>query len=501
MFTGKIQPPGLRRRLIVALSIPLILILCVSSLLDYRLARETSDSANDQALADAVFDLESHIRSQPSLAAGMDLTQESEAMLRSNAPDKVYFSIRDSSQRLLAGDADIPEFAMPSGAGVAFADALYHDETVRVAVRRVSLPEAPIFITVLGTTQKRMLSRQKILTAMLLPNLAVIVAALLAVLFGVRQGLLPLELVEREIASRSPSDLCRIDLATSPREIHPMLQRLNELFALLDEAYAAQNRFIADAAHQLRTPLAALQTHIDLAVGEGAFAGNAGRQQSIEEATARLERLLGQLLSSARAEAAGSVAERMEPVWLDRVAEKSASDFFDAALAKGIDLGFDICPVAIIGQPWLLQEALANLIDNAIRYTPDCGVITVRCGETGGKPFLEVEDDGPGIAEEHQAKIFQRFYRVPGSPSNGCGLGLPIVREIAELHGAAVLLVRRDSGGLCVRLQFPAAIHLADDSTVVSGSLKFQPGAPGPGSGSQRSSMAASTSSEMGFDR
>jgi two-component system, OmpR family, sensor histidine kinase TctE len=456
---GKGKPPSLRRRLIIALAVPLTLILGVSSLLDFRLARETSDSAHDQALADTVFDLELHVRSHSeSDSLELDLSTESEAMLRSSAPDKVYFSIRDNSGRILSGDEDIPEFETPNKNELFFMDGLHHGEAVRIALHRISLPTSERLITVMETTQKRKESRGRILTAMLLPNLAVIVATLLAVLFGVRRGLLPLEEVEKAIASRSPNDLREIDLDTSPREIQPMLRRLNELFSLLREASAVQNRFIADAAHQLRTPLAGLQTQFDLAVSEGAFANNNARLQNIEDGMLRIGRLLGQLLSYARADATASLAEKPASVALDQIAEKSASTFLDAALEKGIDFGFDISPATTDGIPWLLQEALANLIDNAIRYTPRGGIITVRCGEAAGRPFLEVEDNGPGIAEEHLDRIFERFYRIPGSPSNGCGLGLPIVKEIAASHGADIKVTRCESSGLRVRLEFPRQI-------------------------------------------
>ena len=281
---GKPKPPGLRRRLIIALAVPLTFILGISSLLDYRLARETSDSAHDQALADTVFDLESHIRSQSDSAVlELDLTKESEAMLRSNAPDQVYFSIRDNSGRILAGDEDVPEFPTPQNSKVSFIDGIHRGEAVRVALHSIVLPTSELLITVMETTEKRKESRGRILTAMLLPNLAVIVATLLAVLFGVRRGLLPLEEVEKEIAARSPNDLREIDLDASPREIQPMLRRLNELFSLLREASEVQNRFIADAAHQLRTPLAGLQTQFDLAVSEGAFLNNDTRLRNIED--------------------------------------------------------------------------------------------------------------------------------------------------------------------------------------------------------------------------
>jgi len=446
---------GLRQRLIVALLVPLISILLLSSLFDYRLARETTDSAHDQSLADDVFDIEAHIREHEP-APTFDLTSESEAMLRSNEPDKLYFSIRNADGQLLAGDADIPLIPIPATREISFVDGRFRDVPVRVALHRVKGADSDILVTVMETTERRKRVLQRVLTAMLLPNLAVFFATLLAVLFGVRRGLLPLETVEQEIAARSPNDLREIDLTTTPREIQPTLRRLNELFSLLREASAAQNRFIADAAHQLRTPLAGLQTQLDLAVGEGAFSSNQGRLQNIEEGMQRLGRLLGQLLSYARAEASAPLGSQPETVALDQVAEKSASMFIDAALAKDLDLGFDLSPATVPGTPWLLQEALANLVDNAIRYSPHGGVITVRCGLSDGKSFLEVEDDGPGIADEHLTHVFERFWRVPGSPANGCGLGLPIVKEIAEFHGGTVQLLHRESAGLRVRLEFPA---------------------------------------------
>ena len=449
---GKSAPLGLRQRLIVALLIPMIFILIISSILDYRLARQTADSAHDQSLADTIFDLESHIRRHNS-PIFLDLTEETEAMLRSNAPDMLYFSVRDSFGKLLAGDGDLPEFASPKNGQLKFIDGNYKGKVVRIALHSLSLASYDIHIVVMETTEKRQQSSQRILMAMVVPNLAVIFATLLAVLFGVRHGLLPLLAVEREIAARSASDLHEIQLTNAPSEIRPLLRRLNELFALLRESSEIQQRFIADAAHQLRTPLAGLQTQLDLAAGEGAFVHNAERLEHIEEATGRIGHLLSQLLAYARAETAESITESFEDVSLDQLVEQSASKFLDPALAKDIDLGFEIAPASVKGIPWMLQEALGNLIDNAIRYTPQGGIITVRCGKTEGQAFLEVEDSGPGISDEHLKRVFERFYRIPGSPGNGCGLGLAIVGEIAQLQGASVQLTRGQVG-LRVRIQF-----------------------------------------------
>jgi two-component system sensor histidine kinase TctE len=447
-------PLGIRQRLILALALPLILILIVSSYLDYRLAQKTTNSAYDQALADAVFDLESHIRQQGS-PPYFDLTEEAEAMLRSNAPDKLYFSIRTGDGKLVAGDEDLPLPKRVHYDQVSFHDGMYRGEEVRGALLWMQMADGDIGITVMETTIRRQQSSHRILTAMLLQNLLVIVMSMLAVFLGIRQGLSPLRDLEQEIAARSVDDLREIELASVPAEIRSLLQRLNELFSLVREAVQVQQRFIADAAHQLRTPLAGLQTQLDLAANEGVFRDHVERLANIEEASSRIGHLLSQLLTYARAETPASGVEVFEAVALEQLGEKSATEFIDAALAKDIDLGFEMQPATTQGLAWMLQEALANLVDNAIRYTPSQGVITVRSGVADGHPYLEVEDNGPGIPETHLRLVIERFYRVPGSPGDGCGLGLAIVNEIAKLHRGELQLLPSALGGLCVRMVFP----------------------------------------------
>lgn len=449
------EPLSLRQRLILALLTPLIVILASSSIFDYQLAKKTANRAHDQALADNVFDLESHIKRQ-NPSPTLDLTEEAEAMLRSNAPDMLYFSVSDSSGKVLAGDTDLPKTHSPKGEQVEFRDGTYHDKAVRIASHRANIRNQEFQIVVLETTEKRQQASSRILTAMVIPNLAVILATMLAVIFGVRQGLLPLREVEHDIAVRSANDLHEIELSGTPSEIRPMLHRLNELFALVRESVEVQQRFIADAAHQLRTPLAGLQTQLDLATSEGAFSNNLERLQLIEESTARIGHLLTQLLAYARAETSNAIQTNFEPVQLNLLAENSASIFLDAALAKNIDLGFEISPATTLGFPWMLQEALSNLIDNAIRYTPPGGIITVRSSSADNKACIEVEDSGPGIPDEHLKHVFERFYRIPGSPGHGCGLGLAIVSEIVELHGARIDLDKSPQGGLRIRISFQA---------------------------------------------
>lgn len=450
----RVRPPlGLRQRLLLAIMAPLTIVFAVSVVLDYRMARETADAAFDQSLADTVLDIASHLQADSTIPSA-ELLAEAQTMQRTAAPDRLFFSVRDSAGRLLVGDADLPTVEVARNSRPQFANLRYRDLATRTAVHRIDSRQGDLTITVAQTVSKRQNASQRILTAMILPNVVVIVATVLAVYVGVRRGLVPLAQVEEQIAARSPLDLREIETASIPQEIRPMLSRLNELFGLLRAASAAQQRFLAEAAHQLRTPLAGLQTQIELATNEGRFATDHERLARIEDATGRMTHLVNQLLTYARAEPTAAASQVFEPVALHRLAEQAASIFLDRALAKGIDLGFDITPAEVTGISWMLREALANLIDNALRYTPPNGVVTVRTGQRDGAPFMEVEDDGFGIPETERELVFGRFYRIPGSPGDGCGMGLAIVREIAELHGAAVRLAASSSGGLRASIDF-----------------------------------------------
>ena len=182
---------------------------------------------------------------------------------------------------------------------------------------------------------------------------------------------------------------------------------------------------------------------------------NDERLVRIEEAAERIAHLVTQLLIYAQTEPAASANQIFHPVALHELAESSASTFIDRALAKDIDLGFEIQPAVAEGIAWMLREALGNLIDNALRYCPAGSTITVRSGIHSGRPYLAVEDNGPGIPAEKHKKVFERFYRIPGSISGGCGLGLPIVQEIAHLHAAIITFSEPEKGGLTVTLTFP----------------------------------------------
>ena len=441
MKSGFSHPLGLRQRLLLWILLPLIAVFIGSILFDYHLAQETADTAYDHSLNNAALDIAAYIQTV-GLNPELHLTPETEAMLRHDAVDKIFFAVRDSNKQLLIGDAQLPAYPGAIHKRPVFIDDVYQGEKIRATTQLIMVDANEITITVAETMREREHASNRILAATIIPNLVIIAATLLVIYFGVRRGLAPLVHVENQIASRSPRDLRALDIGHAPREIRPMLTRLNELFESLRTAAAAQQRFLADAAHQLRTPLAGLQTQIELVAAEGKYVRNDERLARIEEATERIAHLVTQLLIYAQTEPAASANQIFHPVALHELAESAASTFIDRALAKDIDLGFEIQPAVAEGIAWMLREALGNLIDNALRYCPAGSTITVRSGVHSGRPYLAVEDNGPGIPPEEHKKVFERFYRIPGSISGGCGLGLPIVQEIAHLHAATITFSR-----------------------------------------------------------
>jgi len=250
---------GLRQRLLLWILLPLIAVFIGSILFDYRLAQETANTAYDHSLNNAALDIAAYIQTI-GLNSKLHLTPEAEAMLRYDAVDKIFFAVRTPDKRLLLGDANLPDYPGTIHKQSSFVDDLYQGEKIRATTHHITVSDNEITITVAETMRERDYARNRILAAIVIPNLVIIAATLLVIYFGVRRGLAPLVHVENQIASRSPRDLRALDTEYAPREIRPMLIRLNELFESLRLAAATQQRFLADAAHQLRTPLAGLQT-------------------------------------------------------------------------------------------------------------------------------------------------------------------------------------------------------------------------------------------------
>jgi two-component system sensor histidine kinase TctE len=264
------------------------------------------------------------------------------------------------------------------------------------------------------------------------------------------------------VAQRSPNDLRALHLDEPPSELAAVLAALNRLFERVQRATQALQRFHANVAHQLRTPLTGLRTQIELAEMEGAFAGHEARRHRIDQALDQLGHLIDQLLSLARAEAGAQQLPGFAPLNLATLVEQRATAFVDQAVARQIDLGFaldDTPPVR--GSAVLLGELIANLVDNALRYCPPGSTVTVSCGRDDDGTWLAVEDDGPGIDPAQREQVFDRFYRAEAGATEGSGLGLAIVREIAQLHETQVQVKTPASGhGVRMELRWPQP-HIA----------------------------------------
>jgi len=278
---------------------------------------------------------------------------------------------------------------------------------------------------------------------------------LVLVWVGIQLGLRPVKRLRDEIAQRSPLDLRPIVESSVPREISPVVVTLNRLFAMLRTAGQSQQQFIANTAHQLRTPITGMQAQLDLLAAEPEAQPVKNRLLTLQESIRQLARAANQLLTLARADPAANIAIKNQTVDLNVLVGEVVAKFFDRALQSDIDLGVDLQPVSIAADPSLLDDLLSNLVDNALKYTPAGGSVTVRAGIEHGRRFLSVEDSGPGIPEAERQRVRQRFYRMPNSPGHGSGLGLAIVDEIAGLYGAAVTIGAGDDGrGTKVLLQF-----------------------------------------------
>jgi len=299
---------------------------------------------------------------------------------------------------------------------------------------------------------------RQIILRMVLPQAILILLAGLAVWYAVGRGLAPLSTLRREIESRSHRDLSALSEDEAPQEVRPLIHAMNDLLARLGIAISAQQRFIADAAHQLRTPIAGLKTQTELALRESHPDKVHDTLRQLQTATEQSARLIHQLLSLARAEPGAKLEHSVGRLDLARLARDTTTEWVPRALARGIDLGYDGAEEAawIEGDLFLVRDMLGNLLDNAIRYTQRSGQVTVRVARDGDRVALSVEDNGPGIPEQDRERVFERFYRVLGTGTEGCGLGLAIVREIAASHHAEVTLAAgAGDRGTLVRVAFP----------------------------------------------
>jgi len=435
---------------------PLLLLWPVSLALTWLVAQNLANKPFDRAL-----EYNAHALAQLVSVHGgqtyFNLPQPASEILRADDSDAVYYQVTAPNGRFLAGESELPppqdDQERPVGL-VQLRDAELRGVEVRIAWIwvRLSLPEPNLaLIQVAETREKRSVLATEIIKGVMLPQFVILPLAVLLVWLALARGIKPLHQLEERIRARKPDDLSPIHHKDVPLEVVPLVDSVNDLLGRLNDSLATQKRFLADAAHQLKTPLAGLRMQAEMAQRADANATDLKLSlQQIGRSSMRATHTVNQLLSLARAEGPGALLQRT-PCNMAEIVLDAMHDGIDRALAKHIDMGYegmqvDDPEVWVNGNATLLGELVRNLLDNAINYTPSGprapGIINVRllADPFGHVLVLQVENSGPGIAEEDREHIFQPFYRVLGSDVDGSGLGLPIVQEIARQHGASVTL-------------------------------------------------------------
>ena len=451
----------LRRRLLVMLITPLILLALLNAWFDYRSADNVAAQQDQRLLALVPLLADSVIGegAKPGDAPILLLAPAVEEFIRGR--DHAY-TISDADGNALLGD---PWLAASPPTTL---EAEFHSEenlgaTWRIVRQRQQTVLGEVTVALADGSDPRQQWARSILVKVLLPNLVLVAAAAFAVRWAVERALKPLLDLREAVERRSPRDLTAIDAGASPAEVRPLVNSLNRLFGLVNVQAESQRRFIADAAHQLRTPLAGLQAQVEAwaqaanaaSPGDGTVRLRTEQVNKLRGATRRTSQLASQLLALSRADARTMQAQPMQRVDLKDLCEAMLELHLDAATAKKIDLGLDAQPARVMGHEWLLRELLGNLVDNAVKYTPPGGTVTIRCGHREGSAFVEVEDDGPGVAPTERQRVLERFYRVKGTQGEGNGLGLAIAEEIAQAHHGHLEMQSGASGrGLKVSLAF-----------------------------------------------
>ncbi len=445
------HPASLQRQLVSWLLLPFLAIWLTGGAMSYLIAVRFADLAHDRSLFDSALTLASQVKSENG-AIVVSAPDTALKMIAIDPYDKVYFKISDPEHKMVAGQ---PELPAPLESSV-LPDMPYYDDGIMEGrhVRIASIyhsvhsgkKDVLVLVQVAETLKKRRVLASEILAGIAVPQLMLISIALAIGWFGIRRGLSSLERIQKEVGNRSHLDLSPLQEENAPREIGALVHALNELLGQLHNAMSAQARFIANAAHQLRTPLAGIKTQVDFALRQTDPALIRHSLQQLQTSNDRTIHLVNQLLALARAEPGWEAP--ITKVDLVAIASEATGEWVPAALKKKIDLGFESAVEAalISGNGMLLREMLSNLLDNAIRYTQAGGEITVRIAQSENLLTLAVEDNGPSVPPAERERVFERFHRAALPQEEGCGLGLAIVREIAHLHHGEVYLADSPQG-------------------------------------------------------
>ena len=475
---------SLHRQLFTWLLLPQVVLWMAAAFFTYNLAARYANEAIDASLLQASRALARQIKPTAS-GLYIDFPRSAQDILESDPSDRVIYSVSSPPGQFILGNPSLvapPDLRPVLGEPVFFddifnepgrTDAPAISERVRVVALLLTLGDegartGTMLVQVARSRANREELARRILLDTALPLSALMALMTVIVWGGIRAGLKPLALLRGQVEGRAANDLAPIEVDAAPPEVRSLARAMNTLLAEVHHNVVAQKRFISDAAHQLRTPLAGLKSQTELALGEATDPALRARLQRVHESATRSAHLVNQLLTLARAEPESAVRQDRLPIDLQRMAAEVTAELVPRALQAGVDLGFDEPPLDaakgppaaaanVLGIDLLLREALVNLIDNAIRYAGRGATVTVRVVSHGSAVRLEVEDNGPGLPEGQRERVFERFVRA-SNDGHGCGLGLAIVREIVERHAGQVSLQPVLPHGLLARVVLPGAL-------------------------------------------
>ncbi|WP_175625065.1 MULTISPECIES: sensor histidine kinase [Oxalobacteraceae] len=435
--------------------VPLLLLWPLSIAITYLVAKSIANEPFDRALEDKVTVVAQQVKEVNGKVVTR-LTGAATDILHADDVDNVYYQVRNAVGDIVEGDGEIPlpkDLEPPPPWSTQFRYDFIRNTEVRIAYIYVDLhktqtaPQLSVeprmaLVQVAETLDKRSQLVNQIIKGVIVPEFIILPIALVLVWFALTRGLRPLAELQQRIRERRPDDLSPIDSGYVPEEILPLVGSLNEMLERLSQSIKIQKRFIADAAHQMKTPLAGMRMQSELALRQTDQVEIHKSLEQLAKSSKSATRMINQLLALARAENQTPTTRPLLPLELSELARDTVQEWVQTSFNKKIDLGFEQPDYHIMvnGDAIMLRELLNNLIDNALNYTPAGGhaTVRVRADDEARLAFLEVEDTGPGIAPHEHKRIFERFYRILGSNVEGSGLGLAIVREIAQQHGAEI---------------------------------------------------------------
>jgi two-component system sensor histidine kinase TctE len=456
---------SLRRQLLLWVLLPLAAAMAVDAGLTFRRSNETAADVQDRLLLGSARMIAQQISFEDGLFQ-YNIPPAALELFQSPEPDHIFYRVTTGTGKLLSGQSDLPlqPQGLPLESPYFFASTM-RGQSVRVVVyfqTVIGSPTAsPVIVEVAQTTNARTQMSNKLWMHTVAQQLFILFLATTFILFGLHRGLQPLIRLRNDVRDRKEGSLQKLQVGNIPSELTPVVDSFNDYMERLENYTQQRGAFIQNAAHQLRTPLTVLNTQMSDALRAS---DKASADQSLLAARRTLQqtiRLVNQFLLLSSAEAFAVELERMSTQACCDIVQVVLEELAPHAHAKQIDLGFERSSgdTVIAASSFALREIAVNLIDNAIRYTPGPGMVTVRVESTPATLKLSVEDSGPGVAPESRGKIFQRFYRERSADATGSGLGLTIVKELLTQCGGEVQIAaaRPDGSGLLIRVIFPAA--------------------------------------------